>query len=102
MPKHIHTPPLRPLYSLNGAAAIAGITPEILTTAIQHGDIPGVRILQLGPRKLRYVRSHPFIAWLEGVEPPTDRGPDADRAAEIAVDDEFSDTEYLDDLFNPT
>ena len=93
-------PPLRPLYSLDAAATVAGLTPEILQSAIQNGDLPGVRVLRLGPRKLRYVRSRPFTAWLEGQDAPADPGPDADKAAETAVADGFDPVEYDDNLFN--
>lgn len=60
--------PLDParLWNFAAAAQLAGITPELLASAIQHGDIPGVEIVTLGPRKVRFVRAEPFLAWLEG------------------------------------
>ena len=92
-------PPQRPLYGLNAAAACAGLSPEVLTSAIAHGDLPGVRVLSLGPRKLRFIRSKPFLAWLDGREPPDDAGPDADDAAERAVAGAFDPAEYNSNLF---
>ena len=60
--------PLDParLWNFAAAAHLAGITPELLASAIQHGDIPGVEIVTLGPRKVRFVRAEPFLAWIEG------------------------------------
>ena len=60
--------PLDParLWNFAAAAQLAGITPELLASAIQHGDVPGVEIVTLGPRKVRFVRAEPFLAWLEG------------------------------------
>ncbi|RJG00342.1 hypothetical protein [Noviherbaspirillum sedimenti] len=95
-----YLPPLRPLYSLESAAKVAGVSAKLLASAIENGDIPGVRILHLGPRRLRYVYSRPVLAWLEGQEPPPDKGVEADRAAEAAVADNFDPVEYDDDLFN--
>ena len=100
MDKHTKfIPPSRPLYSLDAAAVAAGLTVKLLLSAIENGDIPGVRILQLGPRKMRYIRSHPFAAWLEGADAPADPGPAADHAAEYAVAAKFDPTEYPDELF---
>ncbi len=92
--------PMRPLYSLSSAAQLSGLSVEMLKASIDNGDIPGVRILHLGPHKRCFVRSRPFIAWLEGYPAPTDPGPEADAAAECAVADDFDPTEYNDDLFN--
>jgi hypothetical protein len=50
----------------------------LLASAIQHGDIPGVEIVTLGPRKVRFVRAEPFLAWLEGR--PVSLAPAADCA----------------------
>ena len=92
--------PQRPLYSLSAAAAVSGLSVDMLRSAIENGDVPGVRILNLGPRKICFVRSAPFVAWLEGYPAPADKGPEADAAAESAVADNFDPTEYNDDLFN--
>lgn len=97
--KKIH-PPLRPLYALEFAAGVAGVTPAILQSAIENGDVPGVRILHLGPRKLRHVRSAQFLAWLEGYEAPPAPSLEADRAAIAAVAEDFDPMNYNDDLFN--
>lgn len=94
------TPPARPLYPLAAAANAAGLTPDLLQSAIERGDLPGVRVLKLGPRNKCYVRSHHFLAWLEGVEPPAAPGADADKAAEDAVAADFSPTDYVDNLFS--
>ncbi|HJW56903.1 MAG TPA: hypothetical protein VJ577_16675 [Burkholderiaceae bacterium] len=91
-------PPLRPLYSLEAAATIAGITPALLESAIENGDIPGIdRVLRLGPRRLRHVYSRPLIAWLEG-GPPAAPCPDP-QVVEAAVADNFDPIEYADPLF---
>ncbi len=94
------TPPRRPLYSLNAAANVSGLTVKMLKSAIENGDVPGVRILHLGPGKLCFVRSRPFIAWLEGYPAPPDPGAAADAAAERAVAEDFDPVDYNDDLFN--
>jgi len=55
-----------PLLSMSKAAKICGLSVDMLKSAIENGDVPGVQILSLGPRKLQFVRSRPFILWLEG------------------------------------
>lgn len=57
------------LWTLNSAARLAGVTAELLASAIAHGDVPGVEIISLGPKKIRYVRAEPFLAWIEGPDP---------------------------------
>jgi len=98
--KNPPTPPKRPLYSLASAAKVSGLSVDLLRSAIENGDVPGVRVLSLGPRKLSFVRSLPFLAWLEGYPAPADKGPEADAAAENATAENFDSTEYNDDLFN--
>lgn len=63
-----YVPPLRPLHSIAAAAMVSGLSPKMLTAAIENGDIPGVRILTLGPCGMRHVRNAPFLTWVEGVE----------------------------------
>ena len=93
------TPPLRSLYRLEAAAALAGIKVDLLASSIENGDIPGVRVLHLGPRRLRHVRSVEFLCWINGEELPADKGPEADATAEAAVAAEFHETDYDDSLF---
>ena len=54
------------LWKLDAAAQLAGLTTELLASAIAHGDIPDVELVELGPRKIRHVRAEPFLNWLEG------------------------------------
>lgn len=78
---------------------MAGVSPKLLNSAIENGDIPGVRVLSLGPRNLRHVRSLPFLSWLEGVDPPKDPGEQADADAVAAVAKNFDPVEFDDNLF---
>jgi len=54
------------LWKFDAAAQLAGVSPELLASAIAHGDLPGVAVVSLGPRKVRFVRAAPFLAWLDG------------------------------------
>lgn len=99
MNSNTKTSPLRPLWPFDTAARAVGLTPELLESAIKNGDIPGVRILHLGPRRIRYIRSKPFAAWIDGIEPPADQGEAADHAAEYAVAAKFDPVDFDDNLF---
>lgn len=62
--------PVNPLtlWRLSACASMAGLTPDVLESAIREGDqIPGTSIVELGPRGLKHVRrADIFYAWLKG------------------------------------
>lgn len=51
------------LYRLGAAAARVGMTPETFTAACDAGEIP-VKVLRIGPRGLRYVKTTELEAFL--------------------------------------
>lgn len=62
--------PVNPLalWRLSACASMAGLTPDVLESAIREGDqIPGTSIVELGPRGLKHIRGAAiFYAWLKG------------------------------------
>lgn len=58
-----HTNNPRPLYRLNAAASLAGLTPELFLTACQQNQIP-VTVVRLGARGIWHVDGHQLIRYL--------------------------------------
>ncbi|WP_042886309.1 helix-turn-helix transcriptional regulator [Cupriavidus necator] len=53
------------LYRLAAAAAVVGISVDLLEASIKRGDIP-VNLVKLGERGLAFVRATELHAWLTG------------------------------------
>ncbi|MBF6987243.1 AlpA family transcriptional regulator [Cupriavidus sp. IK-TO18] len=58
------------LYRLAAAAAVVGISVDLLEASIKRGDIP-VNLVRLGERGLIFVRAAELHAWLTGPDPGT-------------------------------
>jgi hypothetical protein len=80
--------PLDParLWKLDVAAQVAGVTVDLLASAITNADLPGVTIVTLGPKRVRYVRAEPFIAWLDGLSQAPSPAPTVDACADLLKD----------------
>ncbi|WP_316150066.1 hypothetical protein [Cupriavidus sp. BIC8F] len=53
------------LYRIAAAAAVVGISVDLLEASIKRGDIP-VNLIKLGERGLVFVRAAELHAWLTG------------------------------------
>ncbi|MFJ1255985.1 helix-turn-helix transcriptional regulator [Cupriavidus sp. CuC1] len=68
------------LYRIAAAAALVGISPDLLESAIKRGEAP-LTLLRLGSRRMLFVRAVELHAWLQGVAAVNSNAPAADQPA---------------------